>query len=211
MRVEIKKNRCLERDNKMTEKEKMLAGMIYDANYDEELLNERKDAKELCFEYNYLVKPSETQKQSEIIKKLFGKTEENFTITAPFWCDYGYNIEIGENFSKYFDIAIDEIVSNIAYYAYGEKTGTVTVRIEALQEENGVQLMFLDSGVPYDPLTRQDPDISAEIEEREEGGLGIFLVRKTMDDGLHPLGLGQIQNGKQVVDMAVHPAVRHQT
>lgn len=80
------------------------------------------------------------------------------------------------------DIAIDEIVSNIAYYAYGEKMGTVTVRIEALQEENGVQLMFLDSGVPYDPLTRQDPDISAEIEEREEGGLGIFLVRKTMDD-----------------------------
>ena len=80
------------------------------------------------------------------------------------------------------DIAIDEIVSNIAYYAYGKKTGTVTVRIEALQEENGVQLMFLDSGVPYDPLTRQDPDISAEIEEREEGGLGIFLVRKTMDD-----------------------------
>ena len=80
------------------------------------------------------------------------------------------------------DIAIDEIVSNIAYYAYGEKTGTVTVKIEALQEENGVQLMFLDSGVPYDPLTRQDPDISAEIEERKEGGLGIFLVRKTMDD-----------------------------
>ena len=74
------------------------------------------------------------------------------------------------------------IVSNIAYYAYGEKTGTVTVRIEALQEENGVQLMFLDSGFPYDPLTRQDPDISAEIEERKEGGLGIFLVRKTMDD-----------------------------
>ena len=80
------------------------------------------------------------------------------------------------------DIAIDEIVSNIAYYAYGEKTGTVTVRIEALQEETGVQLMFLDSGFPYDPLTRQDPDISAEIEERKEGGLGIFLVRKTMDD-----------------------------
>ena len=45
-----------------------------------------------------------------------------------------------------------------------------------------VQLMFLDSGFPYDPLTRQDPDISAEIEERKEGGLGIFLVRKTMDD-----------------------------
>ena len=48
----------------MTEKEKMLAGLIYDANYDEELLKERMKAKDLCFEYNYLVKPSEVKKQN---------------------------------------------------------------------------------------------------------------------------------------------------
>ena len=90
----------------MTEKEKMLAGMIYDANYDEELLKERMEAKDLCFEYNYLVKPSEFQKQSKIIKKLFGKTKNNFMITAPFWCDYGYNIEIGENFYTNHNVVI---------------------------------------------------------------------------------------------------------
>ena len=55
----------------MTEKEKMLAGLIYDANYDEELLKERMKAKDLCFEYNYSVKPSEVKKQNEILKKLF--------------------------------------------------------------------------------------------------------------------------------------------
>lgn len=82
----------------MTEKEKMLAGMIYDANYDSELLLERIKAKDLCHEYNYLIKPSETQKQNEIIKKLFAKIEGNFTVIAPFWCDYGYNIKIGKNF-----------------------------------------------------------------------------------------------------------------
>ena len=81
----------------MTEKEKMLAGLLYDANYDNELLDERVSCKELCHEYNLLA-PSNVEKQREIIKKLFGKTKGVFTITAPFWCDYGYNIEVGENF-----------------------------------------------------------------------------------------------------------------
>lgn len=81
----------------MTEKEKMLRQLTYDANYDEELLAERTRAKELCYDYNQL-RPSETEKQREILCKLIGKTKQNFTITAPFWCDYGYNIELGENF-----------------------------------------------------------------------------------------------------------------
>ena len=90
----------------MTEKEKMLAGMIYDANYDKELMKERIKAKDLCFEYNYSIKPSEVKKQNEILKKLFGKTKKNFTVTAPFWCDYGYNIEIGENFYSNHNVVI---------------------------------------------------------------------------------------------------------
>jgi len=81
----------------MTEKEKMLAGIIYDANYDKELIEERIKCKDLCHEYNRLM-PSNAEQQREIIKKLFGKTKKTFTITAPFWCDYGYNIEVGENF-----------------------------------------------------------------------------------------------------------------
>ena len=107
MRVEIEKDIWfLGRENGMTEKEKMMAGMIYDANYDEELLKERMKAKDLCFEYNYLIKPSEVEKQNKILKKLLGKTGKNFTMTAPFWCDYGYNIELGENFYSNHNVVI---------------------------------------------------------------------------------------------------------
>ncbi len=81
----------------MTEKEKMLKGEIYDANYNEELLNERQHAKEMCYKYNNL-NPSKLDEKKKIIKDLFGKTDKNFFIEQPFQCDYGYNVEIGENF-----------------------------------------------------------------------------------------------------------------
>ena len=81
----------------MTEKEKMQKQMLYDANYDKELIEERIACKELCYDFNHL-RPSQVKEQEEIIRKLFGKTKNLFCITAPFWCDYGYNIEIGENF-----------------------------------------------------------------------------------------------------------------
>ncbi|MGV6988466.1 sugar O-acetyltransferase [Testudinibacter sp. P80/BLE/0925] len=80
-----------------TEKEKMLAGLIYDANNDANLIAERKICKERCYDYNQL-RPSATEEQQTLIRTLFGKTKTQFSITAPFWCDYGYNIEIGENF-----------------------------------------------------------------------------------------------------------------
>ena len=82
----------------MTEKKKMLNGMLYDANYDQQLIAERGNAKDLCFEYNYVIRPSEYEKQRELLKKLIGSTKSNYIITAPFWCDYGYNITLGEDF-----------------------------------------------------------------------------------------------------------------
>lgn len=81
----------------MSEKEKMLAGEMYDANYDKELIKERENAKEVCYDYNNL-RPSKIEERRELLKKLLGKTKENFLIEQPFVCDYGYNIEIGENF-----------------------------------------------------------------------------------------------------------------
>ena len=81
----------------MTEKEKMMAHKMYDANYDKDLLEERTKAKELCYDFNHL-RPSDEEGQRVVLKKLLGKTGEHFCITAPFWCDYGYNIELGENF-----------------------------------------------------------------------------------------------------------------
>lgn len=81
----------------MTEKEKCLNGELYDGNYDESLLIERGICKDKCFEFNHTL-PSDEQKQKEILATLIGKTKDNFTITAPFFCDYGYNIELGDNF-----------------------------------------------------------------------------------------------------------------
>ena len=81
----------------MTEKEKMLRQLMYDANYDQELIAERQQAKELCYDYNHL-RPSDETSQRAIMQRLLGSSKEAFCILAPFWCDYGYNIEIGENF-----------------------------------------------------------------------------------------------------------------
>ena len=81
----------------MTEKQKMFRQVLYDANFDKELIAERALAKDLCYDFNRL-RPSDTAAQREILLKLLGKTKGEFTVVAPFWCDYGYNIEIGENF-----------------------------------------------------------------------------------------------------------------
>lgn len=81
----------------MTEKEKMLRQMMYDANYDEELITERKLAKDLCYDFNQL-RPSDEASQQAVLNRLLGKVGKNTCIVAPFWCDYGYNIEVGENF-----------------------------------------------------------------------------------------------------------------
>lgn len=81
----------------MTEKEKMLKGELYNANYDKELIKERQNIKDLCFKYN-MVNPLNFEKRIKIIKKIIGKIKGDFFIEQPFTCDYGYNIEIGNNF-----------------------------------------------------------------------------------------------------------------
>lgn len=81
----------------MTEKEKMQRQMLYDANCDDELLEECKRAKDVCYDFNRL-HPSDTKNQIKLLKNFFGSTKEQFCIVAPFWCDYGYNIYIGKNF-----------------------------------------------------------------------------------------------------------------
>lgn len=81
----------------MTEKEKMLAGMIYDANNDADLIAERVRCKELCYDYNRL-RPSESERRSALLHDLLGHIAGEVLIEAPFECDYGYNISVGRNF-----------------------------------------------------------------------------------------------------------------
>jgi anti-sigma regulatory factor (Ser/Thr protein kinase) len=80
------------------------------------------------------------------------------------------------------DIAIDELFSNIARYAYTPKTGKATVRVEVTENPMAVVITFIDNGVPYDPLAKADPNVSLPADERQIGGLGIFMVKKSMDD-----------------------------
>ena len=79
------------------------------------------------------------------------------------------------------DIAIDELFGNIAHYAYDPDVGPATVRVE-VDEEPCVIITFIDNGVPYDPLGKADPDITLSAEERGIGGLGVYMVKKSMDD-----------------------------
>lgn len=80
------------------------------------------------------------------------------------------------------DVAIDELLANIASYAYETGEGQVTVRFDFQPDDRTVALTFIDKGIPYDPLAKPDPDVALEVEKRSVGGLGIFLVKKTMDD-----------------------------
>lgn len=79
------------------------------------------------------------------------------------------------------DLAIDEIFGNIARYAYGKEQGDATVRFDFEASTRTVTITFMDRGMPFDPLKKADPDVTLSAEEREIGGLGIFLVKKTMD------------------------------
>lgn len=91
-----------------SEKEKCRQGKLYDANYDKELIAERQICKDICHEYNHLL-PSNLNRRKEILARLLGKTGRDFLIEQPFFCDYGYNVEIGENFfANYNCVILDE-------------------------------------------------------------------------------------------------------
>ena len=78
------------------------------------------------------------------------------------------------------EVAVDEIVSNVARYAYGKNSGSVSVKVDT--DDTGLTITVTDSGVAYNPLEKEDPDITLSAEERGIGGYGIFIVKKVMDD-----------------------------
>lgn len=81
----------------MTEWEKAQAGYLYNANYDTEIVTARTKCADLCFEFNNC-KPSDIDRQRELLHRILGKIKGDVVITAPFYCDYGFNISVGENF-----------------------------------------------------------------------------------------------------------------
>jgi len=79
------------------------------------------------------------------------------------------------------DVAVEELFVNIASYAYVPGEGDAVVQLETAQEDRGVTITFIDGGVPFDPLAKPDPDVTLSAEERQIGGLGIFMVKKSVD------------------------------
>lgn len=88
-----------------SDKEKMLRGEIYDANYDPELIEERTRCKVMCRRYND-IQPDCLEERAALLRSLLGKTGKTFLVEQPFYCDYGYNIEIGENFYSNVNLVI---------------------------------------------------------------------------------------------------------
>ncbi len=80
------------------------------------------------------------------------------------------------------DIAIEEIFVNIAHYAYPDGEGEAVIEVETDENANSVKITFIDQGTPYDPLQNNDPDITLSADDRPIGGLGIFMVKKSMDE-----------------------------
>ena len=108
-------------------------------------------------------------------------TVENISTVTAFVDEELEKIDCPMKAQMQIDIAIDEVFSNIAHYAYPPSVGSATVKIEVIEEPMSVVITFIDGGTPYNPLEKEDPDITLSAEEREIGGLGIFMVKKSMD------------------------------
>lgn len=78
-------------------------------------------------------------------------------------------------------VAVEEIFVNIAHYAYGGKDGEAVIGLDVIPNPKSCRVVFRDKGVPYNPLEKEDPDITLSAEERQIGGLGIYMVKQSMD------------------------------
>jgi sigma-B regulation protein RsbU (phosphoserine phosphatase) len=93
-------------------------------------------------------------------------------------------------------VAIEEVFVNVANYAYGEGSGDATLEIGFDEANRNVTFRLIDQGVPFDPLQKPDPDITLSVEKRQVGGLGIFIVKKTMDTVCYAY-----EDGKNILTM----------
>ena len=80
------------------------------------------------------------------------------------------------------DIAVEELFVNIASYAYDSGVGNAVIQVDILHDPLSVEITFIDSGMEYNPLAKEDPDITLPLHERKKGGLGVYMVKQSMDD-----------------------------
>lgn len=109
-------------------------------------------------------------------------TIENIAEVTAFVDEQLEKVECPVKVQMQINICIDELFGNIAHYAYPEGVGKATVQFKMQDEPKMAVLTFIDSGIPYNPLEKEDPDITLALEDRAVGGLGIFMVKKSVDE-----------------------------
>ena len=92
------------------------------------------------------------------------------------------NVEFPKRAVMQLDLVIEEIFVNVASYAYPESTGLVKIQSEVKKNPPSITLTFIDNGIEYNPLVKEDPDLTLSAEDRNVGGLGIYLVKNMVDD-----------------------------
>lgn len=109
-------------------------------------------------------------------------TVDNIDTVTDFVNEYLDEVGCSMKVQMQIAVVIDEIFSNIAHYAYAPSIGDATVSVAINKETEVLMLSFADRGVAYNPLVKEDPDVTLSAEERQIGGMGIFMVKKLMDD-----------------------------
>ena len=134
------------------------------------------------------------------IKKLVVEAKvENLTMVNEFVEELLQPLNCSIKVQMQLELAVEEIFVNIAHYAYGEKTGKAFITGRILEEPLRLELVFMDEGIPYDPLAREDPNLEQKMEDRAIGGLGIYLVKKNVEEIAY-----SYQEGKNVLTLCKH-------
>jgi len=134
---------------------------------------------------------------ADIFKKIrVAATKENLETVTAFLDEILDEKDCPLKFRLQVDLALEEMYINIANYAYTPKTGEMELRVAFDEAERELTLVLIDSGIPYDPLAKKDPDVTLSAEKRKIGGLGIYLVKKTMDSMTY-----ERRDGRNIVTM----------
>ena len=144
----------------------------------------------LMFDY----KPKEGG--AEMVNKTFPAKIEALSDVLGFVDETLENYECSMKIQTAICVAIEEVFVNVAHYAYGDGEGDMTLGISFEKESRNITFRMADKGTPFDPLKKPDPDITLSAEDREIGGLGIFITKKTMDTVTYAY-----ENGENILTM----------
>ena len=113
--------------------------------------------------------------------KVDAKLEKLDDIMSFIWGELS-KVEYPKKLRMKLQLAVEEIFVNIASYAYVDKTGYAIIRVNVQDNPKAAVITFIDGGIRYNPLEKEDPDLNMSLEDRTEGGFGIFMVKNIMDE-----------------------------